>query len=937
MMNGGVSSRSLRLLGVAGIVVLLLLAGIFVGGALGDEARSQETNGTATVSPDVQDGDGEEIVLVYFGAASDGPEVSTGTSPNVTVETLKTQASEAQAPFESYAARTQGVTVLRTFWLGNMAAVRIDHDQVAVEALAAIDTVEHVGPNFEVTVDTSVSRSPGVSQELPTYPTPPMLDSLQEDVGSASSHLTYGLDQINASEVWNQYDTKGAGTSVAVLDSGVDPNHPDIDLTAWADWNETGQRRNTNPMDYDTFEGHGTHVSGTVAGGNASGTHIGVAPETDLYHGAIITDCTNDGCKGTGAQIAAGMQWAVDNDVDVMSLSLGNKGYDGGYINLVQDAQNAGTMVVAASGNDGDGTSSSPGNVYNTTAVGASNQWGDISAFSSGETITTETAWDNPPTEWPDEYIVPTVSAPGSAVESALPGGGYGSLSGTSMATPHVSGAVALIQAATEDSLSPWEIEDALADTAFKPSEEDPAQDTRYGHGIIDVRAATDTLSSDQQDPAQFDVTVDSTTSPVTEGDSLSVTVTVENTGDAADSQSIELDIDGVRDVQTVQLDGGQQHTVTLTWATSSGDAGSYQATVRSEDDSALADVVIEQADKTATFGVTIMGSNSPVVENETLEVMATIENTGEELGTQQITLEIDDTTVDSTAVSLNSGGTDTVSLTWDTRTGDVGEYVANVTSDNETATTAVRVQRRSDFRITLGTTNSPVREGESLSVNATVSNAGNGTAEQEIVLVANGSTQSTTNVTLDAGESTEVALYWETDGNDAGTQPVSIVSDDDAASTSVTVEEAVPVALSIDETDAPVVAGENLTVNVTAENTGAESTTQQITLSANGSERDSQTVSLVPGETSPVSLVWETDGEDVGTHDVIVGSVEREASVSVSIESADRSIHDYTNESDIVEVSGVRDAIDDWLQEKIDTGLLNDVIQAWLTGKPVE
>ena len=313
--------------------------------------------------------------------------------------------------------------------------------------------------------------------------------------GSATptSHgsTTYGLDQIDAPEAWSTHDTQGEGTSVAVLDTGVDPDHPDIDLAGWAEFDGSGNEVNSEPYDCGS---HGTHVSGTVAGGSASGEHIGVAPETTLYHAGVLTLNRDGDCGGTGSSVIAGMEWAVQQNADVISMSLGGGGYFTPDIDAVRNAEAAGTTVVAAIGNGGEGTSDSPGNVYDSISVGASTSNRGIRPSSSGEQIDTDSAWGAAaPGDWPGTYTVPSIAAPGAGVKSSLPGGQYGRYSGTSMATPHVSGAIALLESAVDRQLDPDEIERTLESTATKPADA-PAppgdRDTRYGSGIIDVPAA---------------------------------------------------------------------------------------------------------------------------------------------------------------------------------------------------------------------------------------------------------------------------------------------------------------------------------------------------------------------------------------------------------------------------------------------------------------
>ena len=286
-------------------------------------------------------------------------------------------------------------------------------------------------------------------------------------------------------------------------------SHPDLDLRnenpgdptypgGWAEFDSSGNRvTGSEPKDYGN---HGTHVSGTVAGGNASGTAVGVAPETELMHAAVLTDCSSGDCVGTFSQIISGMEWAVDNDADVISMSLGADGNFEQFIDPVRNAQSQGTFVVASAGNNGEGTSGSPGNVYDSLSVGASDSNEDIDSFSSGEVIDTDQDWGSPPSDWPDEYVVPDVAAPGVFVESTLPNDNYGTKSGTSMAAPHVSGTAALMISAAGEDLSPDEIRFALQTTARKPDgwgEPDDERDTRYGFGIIDARNATAVVTED--------------------------------------------------------------------------------------------------------------------------------------------------------------------------------------------------------------------------------------------------------------------------------------------------------------------------------------------------------------------------------------------------------------------------------------------------------
>jgi hypothetical protein len=175
-----------------------------------------------------------------------------------------------------------------------------------------------------------------------------------------------------------------------VLDTGVDADHPDIDLASdgWVEFDASGERLDTEPHD---SSGHSTHVTGIVAGGNASGRYVGVAPEARLLYGKVLDD------GGTFAQITAGIEWALERDADVISMSFGipandDSVYEEAFIEPIRTASEAEAVVVTSSGNTGQGATGSSGNVYDAVAVGAVDDDGEVAAFSSGETVDTSTA-----------------------------------------------------------------------------------------------------------------------------------------------------------------------------------------------------------------------------------------------------------------------------------------------------------------------------------------------------------------------------------------------------------------------------------------------------------------------------------------------------------------------------------------------------------------
>ena len=422
-------------------------------------------------------------------------QVSMRQSERARVETMRERAAQTQESVERFVGRREGVSLTNSFWIANAVVLDVDTERVSLREIAAIDGVRRIHGNVEVKAIDDEDRKAGAAGE--------------DEVSTDDDEYTYGLEQIDVPAVWDEHGVQGQGARVAVLDTGIDNDHPDLDLYTdnpddttypggWAEFDGDGDEvEDSEP--HDTGE-HGTHVSGTVAGGDAGGTHIGVAPECDLMHGLVLP-----GGTGSWPQIIAGIQWAVEEGADVINMSLGGVGYHDQFVEPLENTLAAGTLPVSASGNDGEGTSGSPANVYDGLSVGATDANEDVTNFSSGELIDTDEDWgDDAPDDWPDEYIVPDVAAPGDDVLSTVPGDDYAEMPGTSMAAPHVAGVAALIISAGED-VEPAQLQTVLEDTAWKPDDWDEEdaddaigdRDSRYGVGIVDAKAAVDQAALD--------------------------------------------------------------------------------------------------------------------------------------------------------------------------------------------------------------------------------------------------------------------------------------------------------------------------------------------------------------------------------------------------------------------------------------------------------
>ena len=256
--------------------------------------------------------------------------------------------------------------------------------------------------------------------------------------GTAKANITTSVPLIGAPPMWSDYGANGQGIRVAVIDTGIDYTHPDLGGGFGPGFKVMGGydfiNGDTDPMD---DYGHGTHVAGIIA---ANGTLKGVAPGARLLAYKVL------GADGSGpySAIIAGIDRAVDPDQDpttndgaqVINLSLGGPGDPDDAISQAVDAAvNAGVVCVVAAGNSGSSYSTlgSPGCARKALTVGASDDLDTMASFSS-----------RGPSR-PDLSIKPDLTAPGVSITSTVPGGGYASMSGTSMATPHVAGAAALL------------------------------------------------------------------------------------------------------------------------------------------------------------------------------------------------------------------------------------------------------------------------------------------------------------------------------------------------------------------------------------------------------------------------------------------------------------------------------------------------------------
>lgn len=280
--------------------------------------------------------------------------------------------------------------------------------------------------------------------------------------------IDWGLYLSNVPHEWKQ--THGEGIKVAILDSGA-PDHPDL-RSAVVD-----AQNFTREPDASDGSGHSTFVGGIV-GARANGFGvIGVAPKTELYFAKVLGSQT----RGEVEFVNAGLQWALDQNVDIISMSLSVRDYDRDLHRLILEATKRGKFVICSSGNYGpaQNTIRYPGLFDETITVGSIDRFGVVQGDSSrGRAI--------------------DVVAPGVGIFSTALGRTYGYGTGTSFAAPFVTGIAALILAKHRKTgvhhLTPVETVDQMRDHLIKMSIDlgAPGFDTTFGYGLPVFR---DTIS----------------------------------------------------------------------------------------------------------------------------------------------------------------------------------------------------------------------------------------------------------------------------------------------------------------------------------------------------------------------------------------------------------------------------------------------------------
>ncbi len=373
--------------------------------------------------------------------------------------------------------KRHGGRVLRTYSI--IPAVSAVVPESAMGRLRTSRGVAYVEEDAEVRLlRSSRSRRPSPEPSEPVQP---------------SEVVPWGVAYVRANQVWDtdgdlSLDAgapTGRGVKVAVLDTGIDRDHPDLvaNLKGGVNFVSRSPRLPADPTAWDDDNGHGTFVAGVIAAADNSAGVIGVAPEAWVYAVKVID------WRGRGYEswVIAGIEWAVANGMQVISMSLGSPQESQALHDAVHRAYESGVLVVAAAGNSGDGVAATdeveyPARYPCVIAVGAVDSSGAVP-------------------EWSSSGPAVELSAPGVDVYSTWAGGGYYTASGTSAATPHVSGVAALVLSTDITQVAPsydlngngaWDAPEVRAWMDARARDLGaPGRDYLYGYGVVDALSST--------------------------------------------------------------------------------------------------------------------------------------------------------------------------------------------------------------------------------------------------------------------------------------------------------------------------------------------------------------------------------------------------------------------------------------------------------------
>ena len=344
----------------------------------------------------------------------------------------------------------------------------------------------------------SFAQEPAVPRPAPSVPVqtpvaPPPGDGKPSVAGGDIQQREYWLDDYGVREAWRT--ATGKGVKIAVIDTGVDGSHQDLEAAVQPGTDVSGVGQSDGRKGLGSEPEHGTLVSSLAAGrghgaaneggpGHRQGI-LGVAPDAEILPVSLGLGVQDPGVKSVDEQIPQAVRWAVDHGADVINMSVGSDStaWPQSWDSAFAYAEEKNVLVVAAAGNRGSGLNQvgAPATIPGVLSVGGVDRSGRASWDSSSQGISI------------------AVAGPSEDMVGAMPGGGYAEWSGTSATAPLVAGTAALIKQEHPD-LTAAQVAQRIVKTAHDAG--DKGKDPIYGYGVLDVRAAVlDDVETTQENP----------------------------------------------------------------------------------------------------------------------------------------------------------------------------------------------------------------------------------------------------------------------------------------------------------------------------------------------------------------------------------------------------------------------------------------------------
>ena len=340
------------------------------------------------------------------------------------------------------------------------------------------------------------------------------LDSMVYALLDGELDNSWGVKRIGAGVV-HENGNGGAGVKIAIIDTGIDYSHLDLNANYKGGWDFVNNDK--DPMD---DNGHGTHVAGIVAALDNGIGVVGVAPAASLYALKVL----DSSGSGYYSDIIAAIEWCVENDIQVTNNSYGSPGDPGKTVkDAFDDSASAGVLHVAAAGNSGNSYGVGDNIIYPA-------RYDSVIAVAATDKSDKRASWSSTGLDL-------ELSAPGVAINSTLLGGGYIEMSGTSMACPHVAGTAALMIVAKVS-----DVRGKLQSTADDLGA--TGCDSKYGYGLVDADEAAGVVETplDTEAPVITGATGNTTG---TTGESVTISATITDNVGVANATVYYTPIDG--------------------------------------------------------------------------------------------------------------------------------------------------------------------------------------------------------------------------------------------------------------------------------------------------------------------------------------------------------------------------------------------------------